>query len=202
MPSLMLSSAHNIDPPLLLPLLTSLLQAIAEYTFEEASETPFILLPFIFEPGREALFKLTLLSDDRDDDGVPDFDFDDVKPEDDWRRPPNLTQSPIPFWLTSACPCSAPFSPAPTLTLPPLYPLILAPLPTFKLTLPSTLPSPLSSPNPINPLPPSLLQQLNVSFPHRHSPILPPPLHSLLLPSPPSPQLLLPFHVHPPLSSP
>ena len=31
---------------------------------------PYILMPFMFEPGREALFKLTILSDDRDDDGL------------------------------------------------------------------------------------------------------------------------------------
>ncbi|KAL1518789.1 hypothetical protein AB1Y20_003072 [Prymnesium parvum] len=61
-------------------------QVITEYTFEEASDVPYILLPFMFEPGREALFKLTILSDDRDDDGIPDFGFQDVKPEDDWRR--------------------------------------------------------------------------------------------------------------------
>ena len=62
------------------------MQVITEYTFEEASDTPYVLLPFMFEPGREALFKLTILSDDRDDDGIPDFGFQDVKPEDDWRR--------------------------------------------------------------------------------------------------------------------
>ena len=56
------------------------------YTFEEPSETPFILLPYLFEAGRESLFKLTILSDDRDDDGEPDFGFQEVKPEEDWRR--------------------------------------------------------------------------------------------------------------------
>lgn len=43
-------------------------------------------MPFIFEPGRESLFKFTLLSDDRDDDGEPDFFFEDIKPELDWKR--------------------------------------------------------------------------------------------------------------------
>ena len=61
-------------------------QVLAEYTFEKASETPYILMPFIFEPGRESLFKFTLLSDDRDDDGIPDFSFQEVKPEQDWKR--------------------------------------------------------------------------------------------------------------------
>jgi len=61
-------------------------QVVAEYTFEKASPTPYVLLPFIFEPGREALFKLTILSDDRDDDGQPDFGFNEVKPEEDWKR--------------------------------------------------------------------------------------------------------------------
>ena len=45
-------------------------QVTVEYTFEKSSETPYILMPFLFEPGRESLFKLTLLSDDRDDDGI------------------------------------------------------------------------------------------------------------------------------------
>jgi len=61
-------------------------QVTVEYTFEKSSETPYILMPFLFEPGRESLFKLTLLSDDRDDDGIPDFGFSEVKPEEDWRR--------------------------------------------------------------------------------------------------------------------
>jgi len=43
-------------------------------------------MPFMFEPGRESLFKLTILSDDREDDGVPDFGFQEVKPEEDWRK--------------------------------------------------------------------------------------------------------------------
>ena len=57
-----------------------------EYTFEKPSETPYVLMPFIFEPGREALFKLTILSDDRDDDGIPDFGFEEIKPENDWKQ--------------------------------------------------------------------------------------------------------------------
>ena len=56
-----------------------------EYTFEKPSETPYVLMPFIFEPGREALFKLTILSDDRDDDGIPDFGFE--------RSPRRLTRT-------------------------------------------------------------------------------------------------------------
>lgn len=59
---------------------------MAEYTFEKPSATPYVLVPFMFEPGRESLFKLTLLSDDRDDDGEPDFGFADVKPDDDWKH--------------------------------------------------------------------------------------------------------------------
>ena len=34
---------------------------------------PYVIMPFIFEPGREQLFRFTMLSDDRDDDGEPDF---------------------------------------------------------------------------------------------------------------------------------
>ena len=60
-------------------------QVCVEYTFEKPSATPYVLMPSMFEPGRESLFKLTILSDDRDDDGIPDFGFSDVKPEDDWR---------------------------------------------------------------------------------------------------------------------
>ena len=61
-------------------------QVCVEYTFEKANPQPYVLLPFMFEPGREALFKLTILSDDRDDDGEADFGFSDVKPDDDWKR--------------------------------------------------------------------------------------------------------------------
>ena len=61
-------------------------QVIAEYTFEHASATPYILLPYMFEPGREALFRFTILSDDRDDDGQADFGFQEIKPEEDWRK--------------------------------------------------------------------------------------------------------------------
>ena len=61
-------------------------QVTCEYTFEKASDTPYVLLPFMFEPGREGIFKLTILSDDRDDDGEADFGFADVKPDDDWKK--------------------------------------------------------------------------------------------------------------------
>ena len=62
------------------------MQVLAEYTFEKASETPYVLMPFVFEPGREMLFRFTLLSDDRDDDGEPDFIFSSIKPEEDWKQ--------------------------------------------------------------------------------------------------------------------
>ena len=61
-------------------------QVIAEYTFEHPSPTPYILLPYMFEPGREALFRFTILSDDRDDDGQADFGFQEIKPEQDWKH--------------------------------------------------------------------------------------------------------------------
>jgi len=60
-------------------------QVTVEYTFERPSPTPYVLLPFMFEPGREAFFKLTILSDDRDDDGQPDFGFEHIGPETDWK---------------------------------------------------------------------------------------------------------------------
>ena len=61
-------------------------QVITEYTFETESETPYILMPFLFEPGREQIFRFTILSDDRDDDGEADFGFQWVRPEEDWKR--------------------------------------------------------------------------------------------------------------------
>merc|ERR1719487_2969347 len=61
-------------------------KVITEYTFEEASTTPYVLMPFIFEPGREQLFKFTILSDDRDDDGEPDFFFQEIKKHEDWKH--------------------------------------------------------------------------------------------------------------------
>jgi len=61
-------------------------QVTVEYTFEKSSPTPYILMPFMFEPGRESLFRLSILSDDRDDDGIPDFGFSEIKPEEDWQR--------------------------------------------------------------------------------------------------------------------
>ena len=61
-------------------------KVMTEYTFEHASTTPYVLLPFMFEPGREQMFRFTILSDDRDDDGEPDFFFQWVRPHEDWKR--------------------------------------------------------------------------------------------------------------------
>ena len=55
-----------------------------------ASPVPYVIMPFMFEPGRESLFKFTILSDDRDDDGEPDFEFSDILPEEDWIRSTTL----------------------------------------------------------------------------------------------------------------
>ena len=57
-----------------------------EYTFEQPSPTPYVLMPFLFEPGREEIFRFTILCDDQEDDGIPDFGFQEVKPEEDWKR--------------------------------------------------------------------------------------------------------------------
>ena len=43
-------------------------------------------MPFLFEPGREEIFRFTILCDDQEDDGIPDFGFQEVKPEEDWKR--------------------------------------------------------------------------------------------------------------------
>ena len=61
-------------------------QQTVEYTFEQPSATPYVLVPFLFEPGREDIFRFTILCDDKEDDGIPDFGFQEVKPEQDWKR--------------------------------------------------------------------------------------------------------------------
>ena len=61
-------------------------QQTVEYTFEQPSDVPYVLVPFLFEPGREEIFRFTILCDDKEDDGIPDFGFQEVKPEQDWFR--------------------------------------------------------------------------------------------------------------------
>jgi hypothetical protein len=50
-----------------------------------ASDTPYVLMPFAFEPGQESPFTLVVQTDDRDEDGVADLRMEPVRPEDDWR---------------------------------------------------------------------------------------------------------------------
>jgi hypothetical protein len=50
-----------------------------------ASDTPYVLMPFAFEPGQESSFTLVVRTDDRDEDGVADLRMEPVRPEDDWR---------------------------------------------------------------------------------------------------------------------
>jgi hypothetical protein len=48
-------------------------------------DVPYVLLPYCHAPGAESLFSLTILSDDRDDDGELDFGFAPVRPPpSDW----------------------------------------------------------------------------------------------------------------------
>ena len=50
----------------------------------EPSETPYVLLPHTFAPGCETPFTLVLRADDENDDGLPDFHLEPVRPETDW----------------------------------------------------------------------------------------------------------------------
>ena len=46
----------------------------------------YVLMPYALEAGWESDFLLTVRSDDRDDDGVPDFHFGAVQRKDDWQH--------------------------------------------------------------------------------------------------------------------
>jgi len=50
----------------------------------EPSETPYVLVPYAESDGYEANFQLTVLSDDREDDGKPDFGLQPLRPATDW----------------------------------------------------------------------------------------------------------------------
>jgi len=50
----------------------------------EASETPYIIMPHTFMPGREGMFTMTLRADDTDDDGDADFVLEPVRKDSDW----------------------------------------------------------------------------------------------------------------------
>lgn len=50
-----------------------------------ASDTPYVLMPFAFEPGQESPFTLVVRTDDRDEDGIADLCMDPVRPANDWR---------------------------------------------------------------------------------------------------------------------
>ena len=50
----------------------------------EPSESPYILVPHTFAPGREMPFNLVIRCDDENDDGIPDFQLEPVRPETDW----------------------------------------------------------------------------------------------------------------------
>ena len=50
----------------------------------EPSEIPYVIVPHTFMPGREAPFTLTIRADDENDDGIPDFQIEPVRPATDW----------------------------------------------------------------------------------------------------------------------
>jgi len=52
----------------------------------EPDDTPYILRPFCANPGRESTFQLVVLSDDKDDDGKPDFEFEFIDEADNWKH--------------------------------------------------------------------------------------------------------------------
>mmetsp|Transcript_15023 Transcript_15023/g.46005 ORF Transcript_15023/g.46005 Transcript_15023/m.46005 type:complete len:722 (-) Transcript_15023:347-2512(-) len=60
-------------------------KVVAE-VFLEPDDTPYILRPFCANPGRESEFQLVVLSDDKDDDGVPDFEFSFIDEADNWKH--------------------------------------------------------------------------------------------------------------------
>jgi hypothetical protein len=49
------------------------------------SATPYVVVAHTDEPGYEAAFRLSILSDDREDDGLPDFKFTPVRASTDWK---------------------------------------------------------------------------------------------------------------------
>jgi len=58
---------------------------VTEVLLQPADE-PYLLRPFLATPGRESEFSLIVLSDDKDDDGVPDFEFAFVDDADNWKK--------------------------------------------------------------------------------------------------------------------
>mmetsp|Transcript_5363 Transcript_5363/g.13308 ORF Transcript_5363/g.13308 Transcript_5363/m.13308 type:complete len:731 (-) Transcript_5363:186-2378(-) len=58
---------------------------VTEVLLQPADE-PYLLRPFLSDPGRESAFTLVVLSDDKDDDGVPDFEFNFIDEVDNWKR--------------------------------------------------------------------------------------------------------------------
>ena len=52
----------------------------------EPSETPYLLIPHTYMPGKESSFTMTVRADDVNDDGVADFSLEPVRPETDWHH--------------------------------------------------------------------------------------------------------------------
>jgi len=49
-----------------------------------AADAPYVIVPYCMNPGFESPFLLTVLSDDREDDGKPDFGLEPLRPANDW----------------------------------------------------------------------------------------------------------------------
>mmetsp|Transcript_333 Transcript_333/g.833 ORF Transcript_333/g.833 Transcript_333/m.833 type:complete len:705 (-) Transcript_333:365-2479(-) len=69
---------HRVEPRFARKIVTEVLL--------EPDDTPYLLRPFLATPGRESPFTLTVLSDDKNDDGIPDFEFAYIDEADNWRR--------------------------------------------------------------------------------------------------------------------
>ena len=52
----------------------------------EPSETPYLLVPHTYMPGKEAPFTMTIRADDVNDDGVADFSLEPIRTETDWHH--------------------------------------------------------------------------------------------------------------------
>lgn len=69
---------HRVEPRFARKIVTEVLL--------EPDATPYLIRPYLATPGRESDFSLVVLSDDKNDDGVPDFAFAYVDGADNWRR--------------------------------------------------------------------------------------------------------------------
>ena len=52
----------------------------------QPSETPYVIIPHTYMPGRETPFTMSVRADDADDDGNADFSLEPVRPATDWHH--------------------------------------------------------------------------------------------------------------------